>query len=148
MLTKINSSQSRPFEMRTLGKHTPLLQSHKKSSSVEFLSNNTFKFTRSIHGFSVFFSFFFSFFNYYYQGKTPHKIDWRVKNWQKAIITKHRNKNIKILCTDIPAHKIIRIMVIGVLDLTGWCNLIRQKKDIIPAFTQFTFIFQKHEVLI
>ena len=46
--------------MRTLGKHTPLLQSHKKSSSFEFLRNNTFKFTRSIHGFSVFvFSFFF-----------------------------------------------------------------------------------------
>ena len=61
--------------MRTLDKQTPLLQSHKKSSSFEFLRNNTFKFTRSIHGFSVF-GFFFSFFLFFfnYQGKTPHKI--------------------------------------------------------------------------
>ena len=121
--------------MRTLGEHTPLLQLHKKSSSVEFLSSNTFKFTRSIHGFSVFFSFLFPFFlsfflNCYYQGKTPHKIDRSVKNWQKAMITKHGNKNIKILCTDIPSHEIIRIMVMGVLDLTGWRNLIRQKKTL------------------
>ena len=93
------------------------------------------------------FLFFFSFI-FYYQGKTPHKIDRSVKNWQKAIITKHGNKNIKILCTDIPAHEIIRITVIGVEDQTGWRNLIRQKKTLAPAFTQFTFIFQKHEVLI
>ena len=46
------------------------------------------------------------------------------------MITKHGNKNIKILCTDIPAHEIIRIMVMGVLDLTGWRNLIRQKKTL------------------
>ena len=36
------------------------------------------------------------------------------KKRQKAIIAKHGNKNIKIFCTDIPAHEIIRIMVIGV----------------------------------
>ena len=46
------------------------------------------------------------------------------------MITKHGNKNIKILCTDIPTHGIIRIMVMGVLDLTGWRNLIRQKKTL------------------
>ena len=38
---------------------------------------------------------------------------------------------MKILCTDIPTHEIIRIMVIGVKDQTGWCNLIRQKKTLV-----------------
>ena len=80
--------------------------------------------------FSFFLFFFLNFLNYFYWGKTPHNIDRSIKNWQKAIITKHGNKNIKILCTDIPANEIIRIMVIGVLDLTGWRNLIHQKKTL------------------
>ena len=42
-----------------------ITQSHKKSSSVEFLRNNTFKFTRSIHGFSVFVFSFFSCFSFF-----------------------------------------------------------------------------------
>ena len=130
--------------MRTLGELTPLMQSHKKSSSLDFLRNNTFKFTRSIHRFSVFFFVFF----FHYQGKTPYNFDRSVKNWQKAIITKHGNRNSKILCTDILAHEIIRIIVIGVQDQTGWRGVVRRKKDISPVFPQFTFISQKHEVLI
>ena len=62
-----------------------------------------------------FFSLFFLIYLFlHYQGKTPYKIDRSVKKRQKAIIAKHGNKNIKIFCTDIPAHEIIRIMVIGV----------------------------------
>ena len=41
--------------LRTLSEHTPIMQSHKKPSSLEFVRNNTFKFSRSIPRFSVFF---------------------------------------------------------------------------------------------
>ena len=57
---------------------------------------------------------FFCLFFLLLSGETPHKIDRSVKNLQKAIITKHGNKNIKILCTEIRAHEIMRITVIGV----------------------------------
>ena len=70
------------------------MQTHKKSSFLEFLRNNTFKFTRSIHRFSVFFLFLFFliYLFFHYQGKTPYKIDRSVKKRQKAIITKHGKK--------------------------------------------------------
>ena len=50
----------------TLGENTSIMQSHRKSSLLEFLRSNTFKFTRSIPKFLFFFSF---------SGNTPYKID-------------------------------------------------------------------------
>ena len=35
--------------LRTLGEDTPIMRSHKKPSSPDFLRNNAFKFTRSIY---------------------------------------------------------------------------------------------------
>ena len=58
--------------------------------------------------------FILCYFLFHYQGETPYKIDRSVNNWQKAILAKHGEKNRSGLCTDIPAHAIIQIRVIGV----------------------------------
>ena len=101
------------------------MQSHKKPSSLEFLRNNTLKFSRSIDHFQDRFSisFFFFFFFFTIRGKPLTRLTEASIIDEKKILIKYGSR-----CE-------------GPVTLSA-------EKDVYPALAQFAFIFQKHEFLI
>ena len=97
------------------------MQSHKEPSSLGFLRNNTLKFPRSIHRFSIWF--FFS----TLKGKPLTRLTEASIIDEKKILIKYGNR-----CEgpDRLSHNLIR------------------RKDVNLALAQFAFIFQKYEFLI
>ena len=85
----VNGVHKTKIFLRTLGEHIPIMQSHKKPSSLEFLN---FKFLRSIHRFDVssfvcLFCFFVSL-----SGETPSLIEASIIDETK-FSQKYGNKN-------------------------------------------------------
>ena len=83
--------------LRTLGDHIPIMQSHKKPSSIEFLN---FKFLKSIHGFDVssfvclFCLFCFVFVLFHSQGKLLTSLIEASIIDERKFLQKYGNKNV------------------------------------------------------
>ena len=71
--------------LRTLGEHIPIMQSHKKPSSLEFLRTPNFQ-DRSINSTFLRLCVCFVLFGFFVSlsGETPYKFNWSVNNWQKS----------------------------------------------------------------